>query len=144
MKELALATFTLVSLISCFYNRANAQSNLNYQVVADSETKVLKGYINRSILESDTTFKWFAENMKYGTADPAAVQAFGTNASHFSIVIFGGTWCHDTQNLLPVFYRLVDKSGYPENKITLIGVDRSKTAPNDLHKVYQVTNVPTF
>jgi thiol-disulfide isomerase/thioredoxin len=144
MKELALVTFTLVSMISCFSNRANAQSNLKYQVISDSETKVLKGYINRSILESDTSFKWFAENMKYGTADAAAVAAFKTNASQFNIVIFGGTWCHDTQNLLPVFYRLVDKSGYPENKITLIAVDRSKTAPNDLEKVYKVTNVPTF
>src|SRR3954452_11058900 len=122
MKELASVAFAFISLISFFSNRANAQSNLTYQVISDSETKVLKGYLNRSILESDTTFKWFAENMKYGTADPAAVESFKTNASHFSIVIFGGTWCHDTQNLLPVFYRLVDKSGYPENKITLIGV----------------------
>ena len=144
MKELAWVSFTLVALISCFSGRVAAQSNLNYQVISDSETKVLKGYINRSVLENDTTFKWFAENMKYGSANPAAVESFRTNAGRFSIVIFGGTWCHDTQNLLPVFYRLVDKSGYPENKITLIGVDRNKTAPNNLEKVYKVTNVPTF
>src|SRR4051794_11389840 len=79
-----------------------------YITVADTETLVLKGYINRSILEGDTAFKWFGENMKYGSADDSAVKSFKNNGADFSIVVFGGTWCHDTQNLLPVFYRLVD------------------------------------
>jgi thiol-disulfide isomerase/thioredoxin len=82
--------------------------------------------------------------MKYGTADEAAVKAFKNNASKFDVVVFGGTWCHDTQNLLPVFYRLINKSGYPENKITLIALDRAKTGPDDVTKTYNVTNVPTF
>ncbi len=60
------------------------------------------------------------------------------------MVVFGGTWCHDSQNLLPVFYRLIDKSGFPDSKITLIGLDRDKTAPDNLTKTYNVTNVPTF
>jgi thiol-disulfide isomerase/thioredoxin len=133
-----------VLLVSCSASKQNGVSKANFRVIADTETKVLKGYINRSILESDTAFKWFAENMKYGAADTSAVEAFKANAANFSIVVFGGTWCHDTQNLLPVFYRLVDKSGYPDNKITLIAVDRAKTAPKDLQKLYSVTNVPTF
>ena len=37
-----------------------------------------------------------------------------------------------------------DKSGYPENKITLVAVDRAKTGPDNLHKTYNITNVPTF
>jgi thiol-disulfide isomerase/thioredoxin len=119
-------------------------SKSTFTTVADSADKVLKGYISRSVLESDTAFKWFAENMKYGTADANAVEAFRTNAAKFDMIVFGGTWCHDTQNLLPVFYRLLDKSGYPQNKVTLIAVDREKTAPADLHKTYNVTNVPTF
>ena len=96
------------------------------------------------MIESDTAFKWFKENLKYGQADTAAVEAFRTKANQFKMVVFGGTWCHDTQNLLPVFYRLVDKSNYPNSSITLIGVDREKTALNDLHKTYNITNVPTF
>lgn len=144
MKELIVAASALVFLISCTASRQAGLTHPKYTIISDTETKVLKGYINRATIESDTTFKWFAENMKYGTADAAAVEAFKNNAANFSMVIFGGTWCHDTQNLLPVFYRLVDKSGYPENKITLIAVDREKTAPADLHKTYNITNVPTF
>lgn len=144
MKKIVVAAFVLAFLISCTSSRQAGTIHPKYNVVADTETKVLKGYINRSVLESDTAFKWFAENMKYGTADVAAVEAFKNNAANFSMVVFGGTWCHDTQNLLPVFYRLIDKSNFPENKITLIAVDRAKTATDDLDKTYHITNVPTF
>jgi thiol-disulfide isomerase/thioredoxin len=82
--------------------------------------------------------------MKWGQADPAAINAFASKKDKFSMIVFGGTWCGDTKNLLPVFYRLVDKSGYPDNKITLIGVDRSKHTIEDLHTKWNIINVPTF
>jgi thiol-disulfide isomerase/thioredoxin len=59
-------------------------------------------------------------------------------------MVFGGTWCHDTQNLLPLFYKLIDKSGFPENQVYLIGVDRAKTTFKSLHKKFAILNVPTF
>jgi thiol-disulfide isomerase/thioredoxin len=117
-----------------------------YEIGTDEKTgsKVLKGLLHRSDIESDTSFKWFKENMKFGTADASAVSAFQKNASKFQMVVFGGTWCDDTQNLLPVFYRLVDKSGYPDSSITLVGVDRAKTTLYNLHNVFHITDVPTF
>ena len=41
--------------------------------------------------------------MKLGAADAAAIAAFQKNAAKFQVVIFAGTWCEDSQNLLPVF-----------------------------------------
>lgn len=115
-----------------------------YETTGNGSSKILKGYIDRSTIENDTSFKWFKENMKWGNADAAAVQSFQANGNNVHFVVFGGTWCGDTQNLLPVFYRLADKSGLPGNKITLIAVDRAKTALNDFHKAFNVTRVPTF
>lgn len=116
-----------------------------YEIVQDTETVVLKGLLNRKDLEADPVhFKWFTENRKYGRADEAAVQAFKQKGSQFQVVIFGGTWCHDTQNLLPVFYRLADLAGYADDQVTLIGVDRAKTTLDNLHKAFHITNVPTF
>ena len=134
----------VLAITACSTTKRTSVANGNFSIIKDSADKVLKGYISRNVLETDTAFKWFSENIKYGTADTNAVDAFKKNADNFSIVVFGGTWCHDTQNLLPVFYRLVDKSGYPESKITLVAIDRAKTAPDDLHKTYSITNVPTF
>lgn len=132
-----LVVITLFSL-SCATNK------LNYTTTKNGEEKILKGIINRSIIENDTSFKWFTEYMKYGTADANAVKVFAEKKDKFNLVVFGGTWCHDTQNLLPVFYRLIDKSNFPDKKILLVGVDRNKQTINDLHTQYKIVNVPTF
>ena len=143
MKYIFTIAVIILFLSGCSSTKSVA-GKPNYEVIKDSETKILKGTLNRSVIESDTSFHWFTDNMRYGSVDEYALNAFKQKVDKFSIVVFGGTWCHDTQNLLPKFYRLIEKSGFPENKITLIGVDRAKTAPNDLHTKWQITNVPTF
>lgn len=115
-----------------------------YEIVPDKETKVLKGFLERSDIESDTAFKWFKQNMQYGRADDAAVNAFKKNSGKFSVIIFAGTWCEDSQNMLPVFYRLADKAAMPADNIFLIGVDRDKATLQNLQKAFNVTLVPAF
>ena len=119
-------------------------SRPSYQIVSDSETVVIKGVLNRTILENEVAFTWMAENRKYGSADAGAVKVFGERKEKFTLLIFIGTWCHDSQNLLPVLYRLTDKSGFPDSRIKIVGVDRNKTAPHNWHQIWQITNVPTF
>ncbi len=115
-----------------------------YTITINEKEKVLKGLLNRSVIESDTTFKWFKNNYALGRVDATAVDAFKKKGSQVRMVIFGGTWCEDTQNLLPQFYRLVDSSGYPDSCITLIGVDRNKKTLDNLSDAFHITNVPTF
>jgi thiol-disulfide isomerase/thioredoxin len=133
MKYFVFCAVTVLILSACSSSKI---AKTNYQVIPDSETKILKGTLNRSLIENDTAFGWFKQNMQYGTVDAYALEKFKEKAGQFTMLVFGGTWCHDTQNLLPKFYRLADKSGLSERSITLIGVDRAKTALNDLH--YQV------
>ena len=143
MKYSFVSAIIVLSLAACSSSKP-AAGKTDYEVVKDSETKILKGTLNRSLIENDTSFHWFKDNMRYGSVDEYALNAFSQKAGLFSMIVFGGTWCHDTQNLLPKFYRLIDKSGFPENKITLIGVDRAKTTLNGLHTKWSITNVPTF
>jgi thiol-disulfide isomerase/thioredoxin len=146
MKKL-VACLPVLAFISCSVQNKVATPSAEirtYEVSQDSESKILKGYINRALIENDTSFKWFQQNMKYGTADANAVQTLQKNAGNLHFIVFGGTWCHDTQNLLPVFYRLTDKSSVADSLVTLIGVDRAKTALNSLHTAFHITNVPTF
>ena len=116
----------------------------NYIVVKDSSTKILSGKLNRSVIENDTAFKWFKENIQYGEADAAAVTAIKKNVDKFSLVVVAGTWCHDSWNLLPKFYRLIRTAGFPESKILFIGVDRKKIAFNNLQAPYAILHTPTF
>lgn len=133
----------LYILLLCISVSVYSQTH-HYEIIPDKETKVLKGLLQRSDIENDTTFKWFKQNMQYGSADDAAVNAFKKNNGKFSVIIFAGTWCEDSQNMLPVFYRLADKAAMTADNIFLIGVDRDKTTLQNLQKAFNVTLVPTF
>lgn len=139
MHKILIGCSLLLALSAC----KNMQ-RVHYKVIPDSKTKVIKGIVNQQVIASDTAFSWFTQNQQYGTANAPAVQAFKQYGKQFTMLVFGGTWCSDTQNLWPVFFRLVNKSNYPQQNITLIAVDRDKTTFHGLHKKYHITNVPTF
>ena len=136
-------TMIMMPAIFCLGNIA-AQTTHAYEIVPDGKAKILKGLLQRSDIESDTAFKWFKQNYDLGNADAGAVSAFQKNKDSFQMVVFFGTWCEDSQNLVPAFFRLVDKSGYNQSSISLIGVDRSKTTLDDLNRAFNITRVPTF
>ncbi|CAN5838118.1 hypothetical protein BH10BAC2_BH10BAC2_34470 [soil metagenome] len=141
-KTTILSTFLFFLFIT---TTAIAQLH-SYEISTDPEngSKVLRGLLIRADIQNDTSFKWFNDNMKFGQANAAAVEAFKKHTQDIQLIVFGGTWCEDTQNLLPVFYKLIDKSGFPDSSITLVGVDRPKTTLYNLHKVFNVTKAPTF
>jgi thiol-disulfide isomerase/thioredoxin len=137
--------FSLICLLVISCATSKISNKPNYQVFTDTNgNKALKGIINRSLLLHDASFQWFIENGKYGEATASAVAAFQKNGSKITLLVFCGTWCHDSQNLLPKFYRLIDKAGFPESKITLVAVDPQKMAIQQLHEKFHLKSVPTF
>lgn len=116
-----------------------------YEVLPDAtEKKTLRGILSKELITKDTAFDWYAANLKYFKPNADAVTQVREKAEKISIIIFGGTWCHDTQQLLPKYFATLDAAAFPENKLTIIGVDRNKTTVGDLHKVFNITNVPTL
>lgn len=146
MKNILLIACTItIALTSCTAKKNTlATAPIKAYEVSYDNAKVYKGLLHRADIENDTAFHWFKDNIKLGITSPAAIEAFKSKASKFQVVVFFGTWCEDSQNLVPQFYRLADKSGFPDSSITLIGVDRAKTTLANLHKSFAITNVPTF
>lgn len=117
----------------------------NAEVSKDSEgNKVLKGFITRQQLASDTAFTWFGKNSSDYKPDASALTALKAAKDSIYVVAFGGTWCHDTQYILPKFYNLADAAGLAADHITLIGVDHDKKTVQHLSETFNITNVPTF
>jgi len=109
-----------------------------------SGNKVIKGFMTKNELATDSSFKWFAENQQGYTPEQNALQAFKTNKDSINIVAFGGTWCGDTKYILPKFFALADAAGFSQDRIVLLGVDHSKKTIQHLAEAFGVTNVPTF
>ena len=145
MKKMFRVVIVLIAFIACKPQYASSQEFHAYQSSYDHKgRKVLRGVVTRPDIENDTAFSWFQKNYKLGNPDADAVDAFKKHAGDFQVLIFAGTWCPDTQNLLPQFYQLTDAAGYPDSSITLIGVDNEKTTLGNLHTTFHLVDVPTF
>jgi thiol-disulfide isomerase/thioredoxin len=107
-------------------------------------TKIVKGFLTKQELATDSSFTWFAENQKGYTPDQNALQLLRTNRDSINIVAFGGTWCGDTKYILPKFFVLADAAGLSPDHVTLLGVDRSKKTIQHLSEAFGITNVPTL
>ncbi len=106
--------------------------------------KILKGFVSKQDLAGDTAFAWFAENQKGYAPYASALQSLKKSKDSLQFLVFGGTWCHDTQFILPKFYSLSDAAGVSQNQITLLGVDRSKKTIQHLSETFNILNVPTI
>jgi thiol-disulfide isomerase/thioredoxin len=116
-----------------------------YEVLKDRDgSKMLFGVVKEAQITEDTAFHWYADNLKTYRPNAATVEQLKAKKDSISLVLFGGTWCHDTQNILPKYFSVMQAAGFPEDKLTLIIVDRNKKTIGDLQKPFNITNVPTL
>jgi thiol-disulfide isomerase/thioredoxin len=120
------------------------RAQTEYEVSSDGTNKILKGLISRSMLENDTAFKWYHENQAGYTPDAETVSVLKAKGSQVQFMVFGGTWCEDTQYLLPKFFALLDAASIAPDQVTLIGVDHNKKSVRHLSEDMHITNTPTF
>jgi thiol-disulfide isomerase/thioredoxin len=127
---------------------SNVSAQIQYEILQDAkhpDVKILKGLITKNIIETDTAaFKWYAPSQKVYQPDTATIGALQRTKNKIQYIIFGGTWCEDTQFILPKFFKLQEKSGVPDANITFFGVDRAKKTMGNIAAAFGITNVPTI
>ena len=136
MKTLLLSVTLFVSLFT------SAQTQ--YEVSNDGGDKILKGLITRDLISSDTSFKWYAQNLAGYKPNEGAAKALKQKSTELQLIVFGGTWCSDTKYILPKLFALTDAASFPQDRVTLIGVDRNKKTLSHLSEALNVINVPTI
>lgn len=108
------------------------------------EKKILKGIINKNLIKNDTAYKWYAVNQKSYTNPDTAIVGTLQRGTSVKYIVFGGTWCDDTQYILPRFFVLQEKAGITDDRITFFGVDRTKQTLGNIASALNITNVPTI
>jgi thiol-disulfide isomerase/thioredoxin len=134
----------LIEIISVFLIGGSIFAQSQAEISRDNDgDKILKGIISRKELENDTAFTWWAENLKGYTPQSQAVAELKKN-QNIQFITFMGTWCDDSKFIIPKFYSLLDAAGFPQDKVSLIGVDRSKKTLSHLAEALNIENVPTI
>lgn len=116
-----------------------------YQVLVERPNeKSYKGIISREVLTGDTSFHWYADNLRAYTPNAAALEGLQKQKDSIQLLVFMGTWCDDSHNIIPKFYSLLDSAGFSNDRVTLVGVDRQKRTFSHLAEALNIKNVPTI
>lgn len=105
---------------------------------------IYNGVITKYALQNQPSFTWYSDNQKAYTAPRSLMEGMKAQKDVVTYLIFGGTWCSDTQFILPKFFKTQEQSGVADSKISFIGVDRDKKSIGNVASVMGVTNVPTI
>lgn len=133
--------------IALLFIPASLLAQAQYEISRDAkhpEIKVVRGIINKYQIQNDTAFRWFTVNQGGYKPDTATLNAFERAKGKYQFVVFGGTWCEDTQFILPKFFKLQEASGFPDDGITLFGVNREKTSLGNIAAAFNIKLVPTI
>jgi hypothetical protein len=124
----------------------SAKSQTPYVSVPDpkhpSQT-FLVGIISKYILQNDSTYSWYHDNQKNYKPTTDILNAYERGKDSTSFILFGGTWCDDSQFIIPKFFKILELSGYPESAVSFFAADRAKKTLGNLSSALNITNVPT-
>jgi len=139
MKKVFL--FALTGTI--YFSNVNAQTPYT-SAVDGSNVTVLNGIVTKYALENSKAFGWYATNQSTYKTDMSVINAMEAAKNKVQFIVFGGTWCEDTQNILPKFFKIQEQSGFPDNNISLFAMDRTKKTLGNIGDAFKITNVPTI
>lgn len=120
---------------------------LSFTMLAQESTEapLLLGEQTFNNLFDNKQYPWFKEgyiHYNYNLDVINQLKKHTNETIHF--VVFGGTWCEDTQQLLPRFYKVVLDAGFNERDIYLYMLDKKKTCPTKNEEGLNITHLPTF
>ncbi len=134
----------LVLTIFCLHNVFAQSPYLSFKDPNHPDQHILNGIITKYALQNDSTYKWYANSQTIYNPSPEVVNALVSAKGKFQFVVFGGTWCEDTQFILPKFFKLQEQAGFPDAAISVFAVDRNKKTVGGITDAFKVLNVPTI
>ncbi len=100
------------------------------------------GHLNKSIIQEHDAYTWFSK--QYDKYQPM-LEKIDTNAlNETDIVVFMGTWCHDSKREVPRLYKILDGINYDYSKFEIIGLKKNKTGYFKDYSKFNVKNTPTL
>jgi len=141
MKKLSLI-FTMILFVSFL----KAQDINKTKIDEKSQMEVLTGLCNRDGLKSNLFKTYYDSEYSSYVPDSATIKNLKKLLAdkNIKVTIVMGSWCGDSQEQVPRFYKIIDALNFPETNITLYCVDRTKKTDNGETDNLAITLVPTF
>jgi thiol-disulfide isomerase/thioredoxin len=122
----------------------NAQVKNKIMQDVKSGKPILVGICDREAFADSNFTLWFNKAYNSYLPETQIVDSLLKFENNFTLTIVMGTWCSDSRREVPHFYKLLDLLKFPEEKVTLINVDRKKDGIDiDIFNL-KIELVPTF
>lgn len=123
-----------------------AQAQKPYAISKDEETGglVFKGPITLADLNGEPSFKWMKKGMEGYEPDANAVTYLTKALRPYTLIVLMGTWCDDSQNLIPKLAKVLQAAKFPMQQMAMWGVDRAKQTGGIENKTFELKKVPTI
>lgn len=105
---------------------------------------LFRGKIQFNDLLKESTCSWLGESAQSCQPNSMDLQNISDNKENYRFVLFVGTWCGDTKEVLPKFYKTMLESGITQGAIEMYGVNREKHSLKEEDKIYKIERVPTI
>ncbi|GGX05492.1 thioredoxin family protein [Aquimarina muelleri] len=143
MKTILHLTISLILYASTLYSQS-----FNLEVKEGTNPPILLGKINKPALMQEPYQEWFLKNYKEYTPKQSTIDSLKPILNNYTITLFMGTWCGDSKREVPRFYKVLEKSNFSLDRLTIIAVDRNKEtykqSPGGEHEGLTIHRVPTF
>lgn len=136
MKKILFSVIVLI-IVSCSAQKKEATAALD-------EDGNLVGIATKDNFLVEPFNDWFTYNYDDYTADEETINSLEPLLKKVTIKAFMGTWCGDSQEQTPVFYKILDATKFNYKNLELITVNEDKKTPDNLQEGYDIERVPTF
>lgn len=141
MKNLICILIVFLSLSTGKILLAQESNKIGKDVKTGND--ILIGAVTREGLINIGT--WFTEEYDLYKPDSASIDFLIQNRESLpNLFVVLGTWCGDSKEHVPHFYKIMDLIGYPASKVFMVSVDRDKKAEEFCLADFEITLVPTF
>ena len=89
--------------------------------------------------------EWYIkEHDEYAIDQNAIKDLKKAKINTYNITLVMGTWCEDSHREVPRLFKILEAANYPENRVTMIAVNRKKEAPSGEEGPFNIQKVPTI
>lgn len=121
-----------------------AQEKNKLTIDEKSDKPMLLGLCDRTAF-ADTNFAWwFNSEFDNYSVDSVELKNVSDKLKDLKIKLVIATWCSDSRKEVPRFLKILDYLSFDQNDITMICVDRTKTAPDCGIEKLDIKLVPTI
>lgn len=143
-----MKTNSLIIIIAIIITFQSHAQNLNHEVADEGETPFLLGKIDKNGLQGENYKAWFIKNYEAYKPNLTIVETIASALKGYTITLFLGTWCGDSKQEVPKFYKVLEACNFPLDQLSVIAVSRKpnmyKQSPQHEEAGLNIHRVPTF